>query len=339
MTDILQKTILVTGAAGGLGRTLCRIFNERGFSIKALIRPEDDFRELAVSGEDLIRGYVEDPETVSRAMQGVGKAIHCAALLPYTHARKKDFYRVNVKGALNVLQQAARQSVAKVVFFSTISVVDHLHQKPTPDDLCRYIQTEDPYLASKIELEKELKKASQHFQGDIAIIRPAFIYGPDHVAVWKEALDLVAQGKMKLIGKGDAKLPLVAAEDIASFILTGLGQNGGGKFQIHVLANPEPTTMKQVFDFIADQLQAKRPQSIPAWPLSFAAALLSLLPESLKPGRLKLLTKTRVEQYSKGYDLSGVISPAFSAIATLRFEEGMAKMLAVYQRRSRLVTP
>ena len=167
-----------------------------------------------------------------------------------------------------------------------------------------------------------------------AIIRPAFIYGPGNFSVWQDALKLLKQRKMVLIGKGDAILPLICADDIAQFILLLLNQAvGKPTFDIYVLASHESTSMKQVFYFMADYLGLKRPRHIPHLPLSIAAAIIGLIPEKLKTNRLKLLTKARVLQYSKGYDLSGVINPpALGFIADTSYLEGLKKMLDEYKK-------
>jgi hypothetical protein len=53
----------------------------------------------------------------------------------------------------------------------------------------------------------------------------------------------------------------------------------------------------------------------------------------LRIGRLKLLTTARVRQYSRGYDLSGVLHPApLGFVPPTSYEIGMPKMLDDYRR-------
>lgn len=334
--DTVHKTVLVTGAAGGVGRTICRVLAGQHFQVKGLVRPEDDVRGLEIRRENLIRGYVEDPQAVCTAMQGVDVVVHCAALLPSALTLGEEaFKRVNVEGALNVLRQVAKQKVSQAVFFSTIGVVDHITRKITQEELRAYIENPgDAYLSSKIDLEKALEKESKSFHGQIAVLRPAFIYGPGNFAVWHDALKLVRQGKMVLIGHGDIPLPLIYADDLARFVLLLINRpSEKSSFDIYVLASPESTTMKQVFYFIADYLGAKRPKKVSRGLLSFVSSVVAMLPEKLKFGRLRLLTKSRLLQYSKGYDLSGVTDPPpLGFVAPTGYQEGLAKMLDDYKR-------
>ncbi len=329
------KTVLVTGAAGGVGRAACHILRMTGSQVRGLARPEDNVGGLEGKLDRLFLGYVEDPRAVAAAMAGADAVVHCAALLPRDlHLGAAAFQRVNVGGSVNVLDQAEKHGLARAVFFSTISVVDHVSRKIGRDGLQDYVANpHDAYLASKIDTEKVLQERSKTSPLEIAVLRPAFIYGPGNFAVWKDALELVEAGKMKLIGTGECPLPLIYAEDIGYALAHTLDRPAEpATFRIHVVANPEPTTMRQVFDFIADYLGAQRPSTIPYWPVSLAASLAALVPEKWRRGRLRLLTKARVQQYSRGYDLTGVLDtlpPGFHPRTGYR--EGLARMLEDYR--------
>jgi nucleoside-diphosphate-sugar epimerase len=331
-----SRTVLVTGAAGGLGRTVCRVLLEAHVQVKGLVRPEDRLEDLPLNKENLAVGYIEDPETVAEAMRGVDAVVNCAALLPNAlHLGREAFQRVNVDGAINVLRVAATHGVPKAVFFSTISVVDHHSGRILPSNIQEYVKNpQDAYLASKIEVEKSLQKEAGSFRGQVSIIRPAFIYGPANFSVWQDALKLVRQGKMVIIGDGNISLPLIYADDIAAFVLLLLDQpTDKPRFDIHILSSHEATTMRQVFYFIADYLGAKRPRHFPYLPLSLAASVADVLPDILKVGRLKLLTTARVRQYSRGYDLSGVLNPPpLGFVPPTGYEVGLPRMLDDYQK-------
>ena len=84
---------------------------------------------------------------------------------------------------------------------------------------------------------------------------------------------------------------------------------------------------------MADYLGVKRPGHVPYWPVSIAASMVGFLPRELRWGRLKFLTKARVLQYSRGYDLSRVINPPpLGFMAGTRYKEGLSKMLDEYKK-------
>jgi nucleoside-diphosphate-sugar epimerase len=261
-------SVLVTGAAGGLGRTICRVLNTVGVRVRALVRPEDDLCLVPLDQAGIKVGYVQDPDAVAAAAAGVDAIIHCAALLPNSlRLGAAAFLNVNVGGTITVFETAIAQNVPAAVFFSTISVVDHNTRTVARDELPQFVPgPNDAYLASKIEAERILSRRRSEYRVHLAIVRPAFIYGPGNYAVWKEPLRLTSEGKMALIGDGRATFPLIYAEDLACYVLALIsGPRFDPPYDIHVVANREPTTMNDVFDFIADYLGVQRPPS----PLDF----------------------------------------------------------------------
>jgi len=74
-----------------------------------------------------------------------------------------------------------------------------------------------------------------------------------------------------------------------------------------VVANPEATTMRTVFDTLSELLYVPPPSTVPFGIALAAAYAAELLPASLRLGPLAILTKARVRQFGNGYDLSGVL--------------------------------
>lgn len=329
MTD--KQRVLVTGAAGGLGRVMCRVLQLAGYHVTGLARPEDPIDSIPLPREAIIAGFVQDAATMATAMKDVDTVVHCAALLPNAlHLDEQAFQDVNVMGPVTVMRQAIAQGLSRVIFFSTISVVDHVRRKITPAELYDFVfDPHDAYLRSKIDAERRLMDLSSSFEGHLAVIRPAFIYGPGNYAVWREPLELTLRGKMRLLDSGRALLPLIYAEDVGRYVIALLGRPVPvERYDLHIVSNPRRTTIRDVFDFIASYLGVSRPSSVPSLPLRVVADLLRPLPLGLRLGRLKLLTPARVMQYSRGYDLSEVLTqPLLTQMQMTDYSEGLPLML------------
>src|SRR5258708_13427058 len=82
MTEV--RCVLVTGAAGGVGRSVCETLIRGGFAVRALIRPEDDRRAVQLSDSSFVLGDVQDGASVKRAMVGADAVVHCAPVLQNT---------------------------------------------------------------------------------------------------------------------------------------------------------------------------------------------------------------------------------------------------------------
>jgi nucleoside-diphosphate-sugar epimerase len=208
--------------------------------------------------------------------------------------------------------------------------VDHVSRTATRADLFDFLQNSpDAYIRSKITAEKFLLDHCASFDGHLAVIRPAYIYGPGNYTMWREPLDLIQRGKMRLLDGGTALFPLIYAEDIARYIMAMFERpSPPTRYDLHIVSHPQRTTMRDVFYFIADYLGVPRPRSIASRPLYHAAELLPWLPSRLRVGRLKYLTPSRIALYSRGCDLSGVLDHVrLKSIQLTDYRTGLAAML------------
>ena len=66
----MSKTILITGASSGIGKTTARSFHDKGWNVIATMRSPEKERELNKLGNVLVtRLDVQDPESIRAAVQ------------------------------------------------------------------------------------------------------------------------------------------------------------------------------------------------------------------------------------------------------------------------------
>jgi nucleoside-diphosphate-sugar epimerase len=108
-------TVLVTGSSGHLGEALMRTLRASGRAAVGLDLMPGPFTDEI--------GTIVDHALVARTMQGVDAVLHVATLhKPHvaTHAREA-FVDTNIRGTLNLLEEAARARVSAFVMTSTTS--------------------------------------------------------------------------------------------------------------------------------------------------------------------------------------------------------------------------
>jgi UDP-glucose 4-epimerase len=151
------ETILITGGAGTLGRTLAPLLMAGGSQVRLL----DIVPTPASSGAQTIIGDLRDRETVASAMQGVDAVVHAAAWHGM-HLREhpaQDFFDLNVAATFHVFEEAASAGVTSVVLASTMGVYGR-SRKPGPDGRSVKVgedlplQPDDIYGASKVAAEE-----------------------------------------------------------------------------------------------------------------------------------------------------------------------------------------
>lgn len=125
------KTILITGGLGSFGQKFVeiilkehnpkslRVYDNRELAQVQLERDSDDERLRFFIGD------VRDPERLNRAMNGVDIVVHAAALkhVPVCEYNPIEAIRTNIDGAVNVIDAAINNGVAKVITISTDKAV------------------------------------------------------------------------------------------------------------------------------------------------------------------------------------------------------------------------
>lgn len=123
--------ILITGAAGTLGRALLPRLAAAGHDVIAL-----DLR--AAGGQARwIEGDVLDAAAVSAATRGVDLVVHTAALhgIHLADHSPREFHDLNLTGTFNVWQAAVEHRVRGVVFSSTMGVYGESRKPEGHDDV------------------------------------------------------------------------------------------------------------------------------------------------------------------------------------------------------------
>lgn len=129
--NLENKTILITGGTGSLGKALTsHIFKSHSDIKKLIILSRDEQKQFQMAQEFPERRYpqirfllgdVRDEQRLVRAFQGVDIVIHAAAM-KHVHLAEynpDECIKTNVGGAQNVIHAALQTSVSNVVALST----------------------------------------------------------------------------------------------------------------------------------------------------------------------------------------------------------------------------
>lgn len=136
--------VLITGAAGNIGRTLRSHLKGR----YALLRLTDIApQEPAGAGEEVQTVDIRDAGALERSMEGIDCVIHLAGV-PEEDAWEK-ILPLNIEGCYNVFEAARRQGVRRVVFASSNHAVG-FHRRETFIDTMVQPRPDGRYGVSKV---------------------------------------------------------------------------------------------------------------------------------------------------------------------------------------------
>ncbi|MGH9729317.1 MAG: UDP-N-acetylglucosamine 4,6-dehydratase (inverting) [Candidatus Acidiferrales bacterium] len=123
-----EKTVLVTGGTGSVGREFASLMLTEFQPKKLIIFSRDEMKQYTMRGDGFdapnIRyfiGDVRDKERLHRAFYGVDVVVHAAAMKQVPTAEYNPFeaIKTNVIGAANVIDAAIDCGVEKVIALST----------------------------------------------------------------------------------------------------------------------------------------------------------------------------------------------------------------------------
>jgi len=176
-----MATFLVTGGAGFIGSHIAEALVRRGDRVRILDNLCTGFRNnFAEFADDVefIEGDISEPAVVAKAVRGVECVFHEAALasVPLSVERPLDSNRACVTGTLNVLDQAQRAGVRRVVYAgSSAAYGDRPNSSKRESDMPMILS---PYAAAKLAGELYCQ-AFYHTHGlETVCLRYFNVFGP-----------------------------------------------------------------------------------------------------------------------------------------------------------------
>jgi nucleoside-diphosphate-sugar epimerase len=188
---------LVTGGGGFLGQAIVRMLIERGDSVRSFSRSAHP--ELTDLGVEHACGALEDAAAVSEACKGCDIVFHVAAKAgvwgPYV-----DFHRANVLGTANVIAACREQSIGRLVYTSSPSVVFDGSDMEGVDESVPYPEHfEAFYPQTKAAAERLVLQANDAALATVAL-RPHLIWGPGDNHLVPRILERGRKGALRKIG-------------------------------------------------------------------------------------------------------------------------------------------
>ena len=245
--------VLVTGASGFLGWHVARILVERGYAVRALVRPGSCVPELKVES---VTGDLRDRPSLERAVAGCGLVFHVAADYRLWAKDPNELYRSNVDGTRNLLEAARTARVERVVYTSTVGCIgipeSGLGDESTPVSLS---DMAGDYKRSKFLAEQvALEFAGEGFP--VVIVNPTAPVGDHDVKptpTGQTVLDFL-NGRMPAFI--DTGLNIVDVRDVAEGHLLAYER---GRVGDRYILGSENLTLAQILQILAKITGRKAP--------------------------------------------------------------------------------
>ena len=203
---------LIIGGSGHLGAHLARVLLAANQAVRALLRPGSNAQGLAGLNVEIVHGDILDSESLARAMSGCDVAFHLAAptnLVP-------EQIHIIVDGTKNVLEQAGKAGIRKLVYTSSIVTIGYSGSVgEILDEATNQRTTASPYHVGKWQAEKLVLEFARASAVSVVVVNPATVVGPLDYRTTPSNLPI-----QRCLDKGlpftfDSGLTVVHAEDVA----------------------------------------------------------------------------------------------------------------------------
>jgi dihydroflavonol-4-reductase len=215
---------LVTGASGFVGSAVARTLTGAGFHVRALVRSGSPRFHLEGLDLEFSEGDLRDAGSIRRAMTGVRYVFHVAADYRLWARDKREIYAANVDGTRNIMQEALRAGVERVVHTSSVAT---LGLKQTPADETSPLSEEQgigAYKRSKIAAERLVEAMIARDKLPAVIVNPSTPIGPRDVKPTPTGRIIVEAALGRIPAFVDTGLNLVHVDDIADGHIAALKQ-------------------------------------------------------------------------------------------------------------------
>jgi dihydroflavonol-4-reductase len=267
-------TTLITGASGFVGSAVLRRLLAAGASLRALVRPESDRRNLAGLPVEVVTGDLTDRPSLDRALSGCSGLFHVAAVYRLWVPRPEEIYEANVTGTRNIMLAAGNAGVTRIVYTSSVATLG-LTPDGSPADEETPVSLADMighYKRSKFLAEVEVKRLVVEQGLPVVIVNPSTPVGPRDIKPTPTGRMIVDAVAGRMPAYVDTGLNLVHVDDVAIGHLLAFEHGTIGE---RYVLGAQNMTLKEILTKIA-AITGRRPPRIClphslVWPIACAS--------------------------------------------------------------------
>ncbi|MBA4383183.1 MAG: hypothetical protein C0410_00455 [Anaerolinea sp.] len=261
--------ILVTGANGFVGSSLCRKLVAAGHQVKAMVRATSDLSLLQGVSVEIVSGSLSDREALIKATIDQEFVFHVAAAV--TDWGSLDFFRkINVEGTRNIIEAAILNNVPRFLYVSSVAVASFLDLRNMDEDAPQ-LPTPYPYCQTKREAEELVNNFHQTGKIQTVILRPGDIYGPnDRVALLRMG-EMLRKKQLPYVAGGNKLGAFTYIDNLVDgMMLAGSTEKAFGR--TYILTDGVEMSWRTYFEKLTDALGYPHPSLSVNPQVGYAAA-------------------------------------------------------------------
>jgi dihydroflavonol-4-reductase len=253
-------TTFVTGATGFVGSAVVRHLLSEQISVRVLVRPNSDRRNIEGLDVDIVEGDLRERASLERAMKGCLALFHVAADYRLWARDVQELYQSNVEGTRNIMLAAAEAGVERIVYTSSVATLG-LNPDGTPATEDTRVSIQDmigDYKRSKYMAEEEVRRLVRKDRLPIVIVNPSTPIGPYDIKPTPTGRLILDAARGRMPAYVDTGLNLVHVEDVAAGHVAAYRR---GEIGERYILGGENLWLKEILERIAS-ISGRRPPRI-----------------------------------------------------------------------------
>jgi nucleoside-diphosphate-sugar epimerase len=246
-----MKKILVTGANGFIGQSICKALFKAGRSCIGTIRSANH-KSSNVNIEYIPVGNIGPNTNWRVALSGIDCIIHCAGKVHEINENSKleDYQAANVDSTQQLALQAAEVKVRRLIFLSSIKVNGERTINGLSFSSTDFVSPKDPYSLSKYFAEKRLWEIHAKTGLQVVIVRLPLVYGFGTKGNLKNLIQLVNFGMPLPFSLINNRRSLIGIDNLIDLLISCI-DHPEAKGKTFLVSDDEDLSTPDLINYIA----------------------------------------------------------------------------------------
>jgi dihydroflavonol-4-reductase len=251
--------VLITGATGFVGGAVARRLLAAGHTVRALVRPTSDRRNIDGLAVEPVVGDLRTRESLVMALAGQDALFHVAADYRIWAPRPQELLDSNVTGTANIMDAALAAGTSRIVYCSSVAALGYAGRgiaadELTPADVGQMVGT---YKRSKFLAEAEVMRRVRENGLPAVIVNPSAPMGPGDIKPTPTGRIIVDAASGRIPAYVETGFNVVHVDDVAEGHLLAFEK---GKIGERYILGGENLTLLQTLTIVAELSGRRRPR-------------------------------------------------------------------------------
>jgi nucleoside-diphosphate-sugar epimerase len=266
--------VFVTGGTGFIGGNLIRRLLKEGASVRALARNQSKADELEALGVSSVIGDITDRTSIKGVLKDCEIFFHLGNVSQWWVPDRSLYYRVNVEGTQNIMLEALKEDVSKVVYTSSLAAIRQPGGIVTTEKMEHQRDFESHYGRSKFLAEEAILRLYRERGLPVVILNPGVVIGPGDLKTFGRTIIELLGGKLKARLFEESVIPLVYIDDVIEGLMLAAENGRTGEKYILVGDN---VSIRYVFELVNEITGVSIPdRRLPLYLMKLIAYLLEV---------------------------------------------------------------